>query len=190
MRRERRHRAFADGLPVGDPRWLRVLTTIVLMGVYGGLLMPLVCSHVTSFPFVYPKALYFQVVVGATFPAWAVLALRIGGFVREPAPYFCRSLHGWGPWPWRRVSAPISWRSPVFISRANDGAFRAAALLRLVPNGLFDVANALAVASGCYRFTWGLPSFPVPSRSFRMKYPSLGGAAEIERGGRLTGLSR
>lgn len=54
-------------------RWLHVIT---LIGVYGGLLMPLVYARIVIFPFVYLKLLYFQIAVGLALPAWFALASR------------------------------------------------------------------------------------------------------------------
>ena len=52
-------------------KWLKA---IVYIGIYGGLLMPLVFIPVVIFPFVFSKLIFFQVVVGLTFPAYLALA--------------------------------------------------------------------------------------------------------------------
>ncbi len=51
--------------------WLKVITYI---GVYGGLLLPLVFIPVVIFPFVFSKHIAFQVLIGLTFPAYVALA--------------------------------------------------------------------------------------------------------------------
>lgn len=47
---------------------------IALIGIYGGLLVPLMFIPVVIFPFVFSKLIYFQVLVGLTFPAYLALA--------------------------------------------------------------------------------------------------------------------
>ncbi len=51
--------------------WLRAIT---LVGVYGGLLMPLVFIPIVIFPFVFSKLIAFQILIGLTFPAYLMLA--------------------------------------------------------------------------------------------------------------------
>lgn len=51
--------------------FLKVLTYV---GIYGGLLMPLVFIPIVIFPFVFSKLIFFQILIGLTFPAYAVLA--------------------------------------------------------------------------------------------------------------------
>ena len=60
-------------LSAGMRLWLERAT---LLGVFGGLLMPLVFIRDLAYPFVFPKMLFFQILVGLTFPAWVTLALR------------------------------------------------------------------------------------------------------------------
>ncbi len=48
--------------------------SIVLVGVYGGLLMPLVFLPIVIFPFVFSKLVAFQILIGLTFPAYLILA--------------------------------------------------------------------------------------------------------------------
>ncbi len=45
-----------------------------MVGVYGGLLLPLIFIPTVIFPFVFSKLIFFQVVVGLTFPAYIALA--------------------------------------------------------------------------------------------------------------------
>lgn len=47
---------------------------IVYVGVYGGLLMPVVFLPYVIFPFVFSKLIFFQILVGLTFPAYVALA--------------------------------------------------------------------------------------------------------------------
>lgn len=51
--------------------WLK---TVTYVGVYGGLLLPLVFIPLVIFPFVFSKLIFFQVLIGLTFPAYAALA--------------------------------------------------------------------------------------------------------------------
>ncbi|MHB8830856.1 MAG: O-antigen ligase family protein [Patescibacteria group bacterium] len=53
---------------------IKVLKAIVYAGIYGGLLMPLVFVPVVIFPFVFSKLIFFQILIGLTFPAYLVLA--------------------------------------------------------------------------------------------------------------------
>lgn len=55
-------------------RAITVFKAISYIGVYGGLLMPLVFIPVVIFPFVFSKLLAFQILVGLTFPAYLALA--------------------------------------------------------------------------------------------------------------------
>ncbi len=50
------------------------LTALVSVGVFGGLLMPLVFIPTVIFPFVFSKLIVFQIIVGLTFPAYLLLA--------------------------------------------------------------------------------------------------------------------
>lgn len=50
------------------------LKVVCFMGIYGGLLMPLVFIPYVIFPFVFSKLIAFQVLVGLTFPAYVFLA--------------------------------------------------------------------------------------------------------------------
>lgn len=47
---------------------------ITMAGVYGGLLLPLIFIPSVIFPFVFSKLVFFQIVVGLTFPAYLGLA--------------------------------------------------------------------------------------------------------------------
>jgi O-antigen ligase len=51
--------------------WLRA---VAMLGVYGGLLMPLVFLPVVIFPFVFSKLIFLQILIGLTFPAYVILA--------------------------------------------------------------------------------------------------------------------
>jgi O-antigen ligase len=52
-------------------KWLKA---VVYLGIYGGLLVPLMFMPVVIFPFVFSKLIYFQVLIGLTFPAYLALA--------------------------------------------------------------------------------------------------------------------
>ena len=51
--------------------WLKAITYV---GIYGGLLLPLVFIPLVIFPFVFSKLIFFQVLIGITFPAYVALA--------------------------------------------------------------------------------------------------------------------
>ncbi|MCW1892541.1 MAG: O-antigen ligase family protein [Candidatus Uhrbacteria bacterium] len=53
---------------------LNFFRAITYVGVYGGLLMPLVFIPVVIFPFVFSKLVCFQILIGVTFPAYLALA--------------------------------------------------------------------------------------------------------------------
>ncbi len=53
---------------------IKILKYIAYAGIYGGLLMPLMFLPVVIFPFVFSKLIFFQVIIGLTFPAYLILA--------------------------------------------------------------------------------------------------------------------
>lgn len=55
------------------PQAIKWLKGIVYVGMYGGLLLPLVFVPKVIFPFVFSKLLFFQILIGLTFPAYLVL---------------------------------------------------------------------------------------------------------------------
>jgi O-antigen ligase len=62
---------------VPDSKTTRLLRAVTLVGVYGGLLMPLVFRPgLVVYPFVFLKLLFFQVLMSLTLPAFLVLAWR------------------------------------------------------------------------------------------------------------------
>ena len=52
----------------------KLFKAISLIGIYGGLLMPLTFIPVVIFPFVFSKLIPFQILIGLTFPAYLALA--------------------------------------------------------------------------------------------------------------------
>lgn len=52
-------------------KWLKAA---VYVGIYGGLLVPLMFIPVVIFPFVFSKLIFFQILIGLTFPAHVALA--------------------------------------------------------------------------------------------------------------------
>ncbi|QQR60703.1 O-antigen ligase family protein [Candidatus Uhrbacteria bacterium] len=52
---------------------IKFFKAICFLGIYGGLLLPLVFIPVVIFPFVFSKLIFFQVLVGLTFPAYLAL---------------------------------------------------------------------------------------------------------------------
>ena len=53
---------------------VRILRWITLIGVFGGLLMPMIFIKQVIFPFVFSKLILFQILIGLTFPAYILLA--------------------------------------------------------------------------------------------------------------------
>lgn len=53
---------------------MKVFKFLTYVGIYGGLLMPLMFLPVVIFPFVFSKLIFFQVLIGLTFPAYLALA--------------------------------------------------------------------------------------------------------------------
>ncbi|MDQ7815056.1 MAG: O-antigen ligase [Patescibacteria group bacterium] len=53
---------------------VNILKAISYIGIYGGLLIPLIFVPVVIFPFVFSKLIFYQVLVGLTFPAYIALA--------------------------------------------------------------------------------------------------------------------
>lgn len=56
------------------PKAISLFKAISYVGIYGGLLMPLVFFPFVIFPFVFSKLIFFQVLIGLTFPAYLALA--------------------------------------------------------------------------------------------------------------------
>src|SRR5690242_9041822 len=53
---------------------IKLFKGISLIGIYGGLLVPLMFIPIVIFPFVFSKMIYFQILIGLTFPAYLALA--------------------------------------------------------------------------------------------------------------------
>jgi O-antigen ligase/tetratricopeptide (TPR) repeat protein len=53
---------------------IKILKAISYIGIYGGLLMPAIFIPIVIFPFVFSKLIFFQVIIGLTFPAYLALA--------------------------------------------------------------------------------------------------------------------
>ena len=66
------------------PNAIKWLKAISYLGIYGGLLMPLFFWPVVIFPFVFSKLIFFQVLIGLTFPAYLVLAWAEPRFRPKP----------------------------------------------------------------------------------------------------------
>ena len=56
------------------PQAINIFKNISYVGIYGGLLLPLVFIPTVIFPFVFSKLIFFQIIVGITFPAYIALA--------------------------------------------------------------------------------------------------------------------
>lgn len=53
---------------------VKLFKALSYIGIYGGLLMPLMFIPIVIFPFVFSKLIFFQVLIGITFPAYIALA--------------------------------------------------------------------------------------------------------------------
>ncbi|MCK9361110.1 O-antigen ligase family protein [Patescibacteria group bacterium] len=53
---------------------IRLFKALTYLGIYGGLLLPLIFIPTVIFPFVFSKLIAFQVLIGLTFPAYVALA--------------------------------------------------------------------------------------------------------------------
>lgn len=53
---------------------IKIFKTLTYLGIYGGLLVPLMFIPTVIFPFVFSKLIYFQILIGLTFPAYLALA--------------------------------------------------------------------------------------------------------------------
>ncbi|MCL4732970.1 O-antigen ligase family protein [Patescibacteria group bacterium] len=53
---------------------LKIFKFLTYVGIYGGLLMPVMFLPVVIFPFVFSKLVFLQVLIGLTFPAYVALA--------------------------------------------------------------------------------------------------------------------
>lgn len=53
---------------------IRIFKALTYIGIYGGLLLPLVFIPTVIFPFVFSKLIAFQILIGLTFPAYLALA--------------------------------------------------------------------------------------------------------------------
>lgn len=70
----RKHAAQAKKSIEPSEGTLRALEWITWVGIYGGLLLPLIHFNNIAYPYVFPKMVYFQTLIGLTFPAWLLLA--------------------------------------------------------------------------------------------------------------------
>lgn len=53
---------------------VKLFKALTYLGIYGGLLVPLMFIPTVIFPFVFSKLIYFQILIGLTFPAYLALA--------------------------------------------------------------------------------------------------------------------
>jgi O-antigen ligase/Tfp pilus assembly protein PilF len=174
-------------LPKGEAEGPRVLETIVLIGVYGALLAPLIYSRTTLFPFIYPKALYLQLVVGVTFPAWVVLALRDKRYRPQRSSLFWAVVAWMGSITMAGLLGANPWRSWFSYPERMMGVLTqlhffawylmASSMFRTVSGWRRLLQTHLAV---------GLVSAVVAL--LQVAYPTLIGGAEIGRGERVAGL--
>ncbi len=67
-------------------KWLKA---IVYVGVYGGLLIPLMFVPVVIFPFVFSKLIFFQILIGLTLPAYIILAWVEPQYRPRWTPLYC-----------------------------------------------------------------------------------------------------
>jgi O-antigen ligase len=160
---------------------------VTAVGVYGGLLMPLVYTRSVAYPFIFPKMLFFQVLVGLAFPAWVVLASH----KQEYRPSRSRMLIGVLVWFAAMGLSTILGASPRHSFFATQermtGLF---ALLHFL--AWFAMASSVFTSARHWRrllefqiavgFVAACLTFLVPH------YPSLIGMGGSGVGGRLSGL--
>jgi len=165
----------------------RLAEWVVLAGIYGALLMPLVYTRATMFPFVYPKALFFQAVVDIAFPAWVALAFRdpryrprpswlLGSMIAWIAAMTLATCFGENP---RRSLFSYPERMTGLLSQLHVVAWflMASGTLKTVKRWrrLLEVHLAVAFASACVV-------------TVQLLHPTFIGASQVGQGDRLAGF--
>lgn len=165
----------------------RLLEILTRVGVYGGLLMPLVYARVVSYPFVFLKMLYFQILVGVTFPAWIALVMR------EPKYRPRGSWLLWGVLAWFAAMAVSTlfaanpWRAFFGTQERMSGLF---SLLHFLAWYLM-VGSVLQLGRAWRRLLdaqLGVGLIAALVTLLQLKYPSLIGSTEAVEGERISGL--
>ncbi|HMA97250.1 MAG TPA: O-antigen ligase family protein, partial [Polyangiaceae bacterium] len=165
-------------------RWLEIAT---LVGVYGGLLMPLVFARIVIYPYVYLKMLYFQLLIGLTFPAWVSLAVRDSRY-RIRGTWLVWAVLGWfaamgastvfAANPWRAFFGTQDRMTGLFSLLHFLAWYLMAASVLQAPRDwrrLFDAQLGVGFLSAC-------------AVLLQLAFPNLIGSREIQEGERLSGL--
>jgi len=165
-------------------RWLEIIT---LIGVYGGLLMPLVFGRVVVYPFVYLKMLYFQILVGVTFGAWATLALRDARY-RPRSSWLLWGIVAWyGTMGMSTVFADNSWRAFFGTQERMTGLF---SLLHFF--AWYLMTSSMLTSSREWRrlleFQLGVSVALASASILQLFFPTLIGSGDVAEGDRLSGL--
>jgi O-antigen ligase/tetratricopeptide (TPR) repeat protein len=165
----------------------RILEVITLIGIYGGLLMPLVVAPIVTFPFIFSKMLYFQILVGLTFPAWVTLASRDARYRPRASLLLWAVLAWFAAMGLATAFAESHWRSFFGTQERMTGLFSllhflawyvmAASMLRSSRDWrrLLEFQIGVGFIAACA--TWLLPL-----------YPNWFGSTEVAAGSRLSGL--
>ncbi len=187
MDRKRKPKAQTNRSLAQEARVTRALELITLIGIYGGILMPLVYARIVIYPFIFLKMLYFQILVGSTFAAWVTLALRDARY-RPRASWLL-----WGLLAWYAVLglssafAVNSWRAIFGTQERMTGLF---SLLHFF--AWFVMAASMLRSSRDWRrlleFQIGVGFASACASVLQLLYPSLIGPNEVLEGERLSGL--
>jgi O-antigen ligase len=151
------------------------------------LLLPLVYARIVVYPFVYLKLLYFQILVGLSFPAWVALALRDGRY-RPKRSWLLWSIFAWfAAMGLSTAFAANSWHSFFGTQERMTGLFSllhflgwytmAASVLRSTTDRrrLLDFQIGVGFVSACVVL-------------LQLVFPGLIGSVEVLDGERLSGL--
>jgi O-antigen ligase/tetratricopeptide (TPR) repeat protein len=160
---------------------------MTLVGVYGGLLMPLVYAPIVTFPFIFSKMLYFQILIGLTFPAWVTLASRNARYRPRASLLLWAVLAWFAAMGLSTVFAASHWRAFFGTQERMTGLFSslhffawyamAASVLRSSRDWrrLLEFQIGVGFVAACFILLQGL-------------YPNLIAGTEGAAGERLSGL--
>ncbi|HWA77150.1 MAG TPA: O-antigen ligase family protein [Polyangiaceae bacterium] len=187
MEQEKDSSAAAQEAATSQGRSTRWLLIITLIGVYGGLLMPLVYARVVVFPFVYLKLLYFQIVVGLSFPAWFALGLRDARYRPRRSTLLVSLLAWFAAMGLSTLFAENRWHSFFGTQERMTGLF---SLLHFF--AWYLMASTTLRSSRDFRrlleFQVGVGFVAAVAVLLQAVFPSLIGSIEAAKGERLSGL--
>jgi tetratricopeptide (TPR) repeat protein len=172
---------------VRDAQITRRLEVITRIGVYGGLLVPLVYAGIVTYPFVYLKMLYLQILVGLTFPAWVILAVRDPRY-RPRATWLLWAIVAWfAALGVSAVFAVNSWRAFFGTQERMTGLF---SLLHFL--AWYVMATATLRSAKDWRrlleFQLGVGFASAGAALLQLVFPGMIGTTEVVEGERISGL--